>query len=56
MYNVLYITIIAACYNNKQVLNTFWVFLFLFIESTLKELNFVISRVFRKFAKCLKNP
>ena len=56
MYNVLYITIVAACYNNKQVLNTCWVFLFIFIEYTLKELNFVISRVFRKFTKSLKNP
>ena len=47
---------IAACYINKQVLNTFWMFLSIFIEYILKELKFAISRIFSKFTKCLKNP
>ena len=47
---------IAACYINKQVLNVFWMFLSIFIEYALKELNFAISRIFSKFRKCLKNP
>ena len=46
----------AAGYINKQVLNTFRMFLSIFIEYTLKELNFAISRIFSKFMKCLKNP
>ena len=47
---------IAACYINKQLLNTFWMYLSIFIEYNLKELNFAISRIFSKFTKCLKNP
>ena len=47
---------IAACYSNKQILNTFWMFLSIFFEYTLKELNFAISRIFSKFTKCLKSP
>ena len=47
---------IAAGYINKQVSNTFRMFLSIFIEYTLKELNFAISRIFSKFMKCLKNP
>ena len=47
---------IAACYINEQLLSTFWMYLSKFIENTLKKLNFVISRIFSKFMKCLKNP
>ena len=46
----------VACYINKEVLNTFWIFLSIFFECTLKEINFAISRIFSKFTKCLKNP
>ena len=47
---------IAACYINKQVLNTLSMFLSMFIDYTLKELSFAILQIFSKFTKCLKNP